>query len=125
MKRTFQPYPNDMLPNGFQYPQGYLNHAKLTDYPNCFLWWFIDQDEKGKRSWNLRNYRKSEGWKYLDDIDPIPFARNGDWAAYFDGNDHTGDPKIVVVDLGNKQNSYRLANFDAWLSHALKQSGLE
>lgn len=125
MQHSFQTYPNDMLPDGFQYPQAYLDQAKHTDFPSCFVWWFLDQDERGKRAWDLRTYCQVEGWRYLDDIDPIPFARNGDWEAYFDGKDHSGDPRVVVVDLGNKQNSYKLANFEAWLDHALKQSSLK
>lgn len=43
----------------------------------------------------------------------------------FDGNDHSGDPKVVVVDLGNKKKSYKLPSFDAWLDQALRDSGLK
>lgn len=122
---SFTPFSEDVLPAGFRYPGGYLSHAKAMSYPEYFLWWFTNVEEHGQRAWDNRHLWQFEGWLYLDEIDPIPFARNGDWAAYFDGNDHSGDPKVVVVDLGNKRNSYKLANFDAWLDQALKDSGLK
>ena len=122
---SFTPYPKSILPEGFKYPRGYLAHAVKMEYSKYFQWWFVDYQEHGPRAWDNRHYWQSEGWLYLDEIDPIPFARNGDWAAYFDGNDHTGDPRIVVVDLGNKLNSYKLHNFEAWLEKALTDSGLK
>jgi len=124
-QKSFIPFAKDILPEGFKYPEGYLSHAKAMDYPVSFLWWFSDNTKKIDSDWEFRLYWQSEGWLYLDEIDPIPFARDGDWAAYFNGNDHSGDPSIVVVDLGNKQNSYKLPNFDAWLDKALKDSGLQ
>lgn len=114
-----------LLPHEFSYPTGYLSHAESMDYPASFLWWFEDNSEELDPCWELRSHWGSEGWLYLDEIDPIPFARNGDWAAFFDGNDHSGDPKVIVADLGNKRNSYKLKNFDAWLEEALIGSGLK
>lgn len=122
---SFSPYPKEVLPEGFQYPDSYLAHAKATNYPKFFLWRFIDYEEQGKIAWENRHYWQSEGWLYLDKIDPIPFARNGDFAAYFDGNDHSGDPKIIVIDLGNKVYGREYADFKAWLDQALKDSGLK
>lgn len=124
-QKFFTPFPKELLPEGFRYPERYISHSQSMDYPKYFLWWFSDNKEKIDSDWTFRHHWQSEGWLYLDEIDPIPFARNGDWAAYFDGNDHSGDPRVVVADLGNKKNSYKLSNFDVWLDQALKDSGLE
>ncbi|WP_430511449.1 hypothetical protein [Pannonibacter phragmitetus] len=123
-QRAFTPFPSDHLPEGFVYPAHYLEHAKSLSYPMNFIWWFNDCSNGIDPDWDLRLHWQSEGWRYMDEIDPIPFARNGDWAAFFDGNDRNGDPKVVVVDLGNKMNSYKLSNFDVWLHRALQDSGL-
>lgn len=92
------------------------------DYPKTFVWWFIDNDVHGPMEWEFRLTDKNDGWDALADIDPIPFARDGDFAAFFDGNDRTGDPKVVVVDLGNEVYGREYANFDAWLERAFKDS---
>lgn len=123
-QKSFQPYPEDILPQGFRYPERYLQHAKAIDYPRHLMWGFYDSSSDGS-SWDLRYHWPEKGWVWLQGIDPIPFAQNGDWAAFFDGSDHSGDPKIVVVDLGNKEQGYELANFAAWLEVALKDSGIE
>lgn len=114
-----------MLPDGFRYPQAYLDHAKSYEYPRYFLWSFTDHEKRGPIAWDNRLHWAANGWNALADIDPIPFARNGDFAAYFDGNDHSGDPKVVVVDLGNKVYGREYANFDAWLEQAFKDSKMK
>ncbi|WP_072490575.1 hypothetical protein [Granulibacter bethesdensis] len=120
------PYPKEILPSGFSYPKNYLRFAEEVEVPDELIWWFPGEEfDHAAAEWEFRLVWKSKGWLYLDDIDPIPFARNGDWAAFFDGNDLSGDPKVVVVDLGNKENSYRLPNFDAWFDRALWDSGLK
>jgi hypothetical protein len=120
-----QPYAPELLPKGFTYPDSYLEFVDQRAVPDRLIWWFPDERfGHAKRAWEFRLHWQSKGWLYLNEIDPIPFARNGDWAAFFDGNDHSGDPRVVVVDLGNKMNSYKLQNFDAWYQMALKESGL-
>ena len=114
------------MPAGFRYAESYLRFGHEVACPDMLIWWFPNEEfGHATRAWSNRHHWQSKGWLYLDDIDPIPFARNGDWAAYFDGNDRSGDPRVVVVDLGNKENSYKLENFDAWLTQALKDSGLK
>lgn len=122
---SFTPFSEDILPRGFRYPESYLAHAAAMDYPRHFLWWFNDSSSGRDLDWDFRLHWRSEGWSALADIDPIPFARNGDFAAYFDGNDHSGDPKVVVVDLGNKVYGREYANFDAWLDQAFRDSGMK
>jgi hypothetical protein len=47
---NFNPYPNEMLPIGFIYPEHYLKLAKSTDNINydeeyVFPWWFENSDK--------------------------------------------------------------------------------
>ncbi len=121
---SFSIPPKNLLPKGFQYPEGYLTHSKTMGYPLQFLWDFIDHEEHDFIEWKCRLNPKINGWSALANIDPIPFARNGDWAAHFDGNDHSGDPIVVVIDLGNKAHGYTHENFSDWLDDAKMKSGI-
>lgn len=119
-------YSPEILPFGFSYPDGFIKISEYYNLPDGFIWWFpTDEFDHAAGEWEMRHYYKKKGWMLLDNIDPIPFARNGDWAAFFDGKDHSGDPKVVVVDYGNRKNSYTVANFNAWLDRAMIDSGLK
>ena len=48
----------------------------------------------------------------------LPFARNGTWSACFDFLDHSGNPKVIVIDLDNTENYEIFNNFDEWLKEA-------
>lgn len=50
----------------------------------------------------------------------IPFARLFDWAAYFDGDDITGNPKVYVFDLGDMPHHVCFKDFSEWLENASK-----
>ena len=126
MQSVFKSYDPEILPEGFSYPQAYLDLEKTFRPLKYFMWWLLDsRSELGQLAWELRIHYKTKGWKYFSDTDPIPFARDGDWAAFFNGNDHSGNPAIVVADLGNKENSYKMANFEVWYDNALRDAGLK
>lgn len=111
---SFTIYEKEILPNGFRFPEKYIELSKGKGMPPKFLWWFTNADsEAGKLSWELR---------HQDGDNVIPFAREGDWAAFFDGNDLNGDPGIIVIDLGNTENTYRMENFAAWYQEALEDT---
>lgn len=94
---SFTPYPPEILPSGFRYPDKYLALSRGPGLPETLVWWFPDpNDESGQRGWRNRLHWQSQGWRYLDDIDPIPFARNEEWAAHFDGSDHSGAGTVLV-----------------------------
>lgn len=123
-QRSFSPYPERVLPRGFQYPESYLEHAHEMLYPRQFPWWFIDAGtEVGELSWKTRLDRKIN-WRSLETIDPIPFARNGELAAYFDGKVHSGDPPVYVVHLPDSICIGRYDSFAAWLSKARAEGGI-
>lgn len=114
-QKNFKPYPIEILPDGFIYPARYLQLANCTKTvysDEYFQWWFQDAEtEGGKLSYELRN-DKIKGFNL------IPLAKNGDWMAYFDGNDHSGDPKVIVVDLGDLPFYMTCENFTDWLAKA-------
>ena len=112
---SFKLYAQHDLPNGFKYPESYLKLSlslnKLSSIP-YFSWWFSDAEKPLEEITNI--YYILTGKRNL-----LDFARDGDWAACFDLTDHSGDPKVFVYDLGNKENFYEKENFDEWLSFVL------
>ncbi len=122
-QRSFTPYPATLFPSGFRYPEAYLAHSKEMLYPMQFPWWFIDYAEHGRMEWKMRTDRPID-WRTPEAVDPIPFARNGELAAYFDGENHSGDPPVFVVHLPDSVCIARHDNFDAWLAAAKKESGI-
>ena len=113
---NFNPYPNEMLPTGFIYPEHYLKLAKSTDNINydeeyVFPWWFENSDKNINEIINI--YKEITGLPNL-----LPFARNGTWSACFDFLDHSGNPKVIVIDLDNTENYEIFNNFDEWLKEA-------
>lgn len=110
-QNQFRPYSDIELPSGFKYPKSYLNLSmNLNDINNIpyFSWWFSDTEEPLSEHMNI--YFNLTGRQNL-----IEFARDGDWAACFDAMDHSGNPKVLVYDLGNKENFYEKNNFEEWL----------
>ena len=116
-QNSFNPYPNEMLPIGFNYPKNYLKLAKSTytinyDKEYIFPWWFEDYGPEGALlSYELRNSQ-------ILGSNLIPFAQNGCWKAYFDANDISNNPKVIVIDLDNTENYEIFNNFDEWLKEA-------
>ena len=115
-QKNFVPYPEAMLPTGFQYPKLYLKLAESTHFINydeeyVFPWWFETAEKNLKEV--IKNYEEITGFKDL-----LPFARNGEWAACFDLTDKSINPKVIVIDLGNPSYYENFKNFDAWLKEA-------
>lgn len=118
MKREkFIPYPDSVLPRNFKYPESYLllsKDSRLLNGVENFPWWFEDGID------NLEDvakiYEELTGGGNL-----IPFARDGDWAACFKGNDTSGNPRVYVYDLGNIENKYEVDSFDNWLEFVIKE----
>ena len=114
-QKSFKPYPIEILPDGFIYPARYLqliNCTKTVQSNEYFQWWFVDSEtDGGKLSYRLRNHK-------IERLNLVPFAQNGDWLAYFDGDDRLGDPKIFVIDLSDLPFHMICENFDEWLNKA-------
>ncbi|KAA0925446.1 hypothetical protein FQ082_08315 [Psychrobacter sp. ANT_H56B] len=114
-QESFRPYPVEILPAGFIYPARYLQLANCTNTVQSdeyFQWWFLDSITEGaKLSYSLRNNK-------IKDFNLIPFAQNSDWMAYFDGDDCSADPRVIVVDLTHLPSFMIFENFDEWLAKA-------
>lgn len=123
MRHTPYLYPAELLPEGFRYPEAYVRFPEGVSLPEKFVWSFPGEGFGiAQLAWEARHDWGEDGWVCLQKIDPIPFAESGDWAAYFDGNDHSGDPKIVIIEMGNPGYVNELDNFQAWLKIALEDS---
>lgn len=119
MQSSFLPYDKEQLPEEFKYPEQYLQFSIGIDFPKGIAWWFINSDTDGGRlGWSLR--KSYSDWKNIGNRDLIPFARLNDNAAFFDGGDTTGNPRVIVIDLGNKRHSYEVESFSIWLNDAIK-----
>lgn len=112
---SFSVYSKEQLPINFTYPDSFLELSENTSVLGSvsnFSWWFEDaQSETGRLAYTLRN-------EHSNGLNLIPFARLFDWAAYFDGDDTSGDPKVYVLDLGDLPHCVELKNFDEWLDKA-------
>lgn len=111
----FNPCPKNLLPIKFIYPIKYLEiseNPKLVNHNKGyhFRWWFEDANsDVSKLSYKYRN-DKIEGFNL------IPFANNGEWEAYFDGDNHSGNPRVIVVDLSDLPFHMICENFADWLT---------
>lgn len=116
-RKKFIPYPYSALPSSFKYPESYLLLSKdlsLLNGIEYFPWWFEDGVNDPKDVEEI--YEELTGVKNL-----IPFARDGDWAACFKGNDTSGNPRVYVYDHVNIENKYEIDNFDNWLKFVIKE----
>lgn len=121
VQKKFTPYPNELLPNKFLYPKKYLEVSEnpsfiehTKDYD--FHWWFEDYGtESAEIAYKFRN-------SDVTGLNLIPFANNGDWQAYFDGDDTSGNPKVIVVDLTDLPFHIIYNNFEEWLDLAIKDT---
>ncbi|MDU2245625.1 MAG: SMI1/KNR4 family protein [Haemophilus parainfluenzae] len=93
MQTKFNLYPKEQLPENFKFPQSYIDLL----------------------------YSKAIE-KLTGVADLISFARDGDWAACFKLTDYSGNPRVYVHDLGNKDNKYECKDFDEWLAEEIKSA---
>ena len=99
-------YNTPILPDGFVFPQSYINTVKSNNIIDLEPWDFLCKDI-GKSL--------SDGYVVL---------------ACFDGSDKSGDPKVYFHDYGYSYNGedpiwdkrYYLENFSAWLESAKEES---
>lgn len=113
----FRLYTSELLPPGFKYPSKLQEYAATGQYPVIAPWWFADADSKaGKLFYSIRQH---------DGRNLIPFAKvddsRGDIAC-FDGDDSSGDPRVLMLVLDESGRSYSYASFDQWLVAALKDA---
>lgn len=114
----FQLYTTELLPSGFEYPSKLQGFAVSGKYPAIAPWWFVDANSKaGKLFYSIRQH---------DGRNLIPFAKvddsRGD-VACFDGDDFSGNPRVLMLVLDESGRSYSYESFDQWLLAALQDAG--
>ena len=125
MQNKFNLYPKDQLPKDFKFPQSYIDLSTNMEKINrlgYFPWWFENPDyENSEFEDSVELYSNA-----IKDLTGVPnllsFARNGDWAACFNLTDYSGNPRVYVHDLGNRENKYEYKDFDEWLFEEIKDA---
>ncbi|QPF74690.1 SMI1/KNR4 family protein [Roseateles sp. DAIF2] len=110
---TFNLYPSDSLPQGFVYPHQLREIAATGQHPQIAPWWFVDADSKaGKLFFSIRKH---------DGRNLVPFAKVDDGRgdiACFDGDDSSGNPRVLMLVLDESERAYSFADFSQWLESA-------
>lgn len=113
----FELYARELLPPGFSYPTEIQNFASTGEYEDFGPWWFIDAKSKaGELAYSVRNF---------DGRNLVPFAKVDDGrgdVACFDGDDSSGNPKILMLVLDDSGRLYSFKNFSEWKVAALKDA---
>jgi hypothetical protein len=113
----FQLYTKDLLPPGFEYPSKLQEYSNGGQHPMISPWWFIDAASKaGKLAHSIRLH---------DGRNLVPFAKVDDGrgdVACFDGDDASGNPKVLMLILDDSGRSYSYDDFDQWLQAALQDA---
>lgn len=111
----FAPYLANIVPHEFRYPPAFLEIAASSAPNSLYPWWFVDaSSQAGELFWKTR---RSDGRNL------IPFAKTDelDDIACFDGDDHSGDPRVLMIASSDGRN-YGFKNFAEWLSNAEKDA---
>lgn len=125
-------YNTPILPEGFIFPQSYIDTVVDNFTPDIEPWCFLCRNMGASLS-----YYGSLLIKYKNNP-LIPFAIANDQSglfndgfiilACFDGNDKNGDPKVYFHDYGYRgeeptwDKRYYLTNFSSWLELAKEES---
>ncbi|WP_194954287.1 SMI1/KNR4 family protein [Sphingopyxis solisilvae] len=111
---TFELYKDTLLPPGFKYPEKFRFMAESGSYPQIAPWWFVDAaSEAGDLFYSIREH---------DGRNLIPFAKVDDGRgdiACFDGDDHSGNPNVLMLVLDESGRAYSYRDFDNWMDAAL------
>lgn len=106
-------YSLQQLPDGFRYPQAFVDMVMSGSLPEIYPWWFIDAStETGK---GLFSRRQRDGRNL------IPFAKvDADLndIACFDGDDTSGNPAVLMLVLDESGRNYSFKDFEEWLAFA-------
>jgi len=106
----FSLYDSRILPKEFRYPDKLITISQSQERLEMDGWWFIDaQSEYAKLAYDCREKER---------MNLVPFARLFDWAAYFDGNDKTGNPPVYVFDLGDMPHYVKFNDFNHWIKES-------
>jgi hypothetical protein len=114
---AFQLYSDDLLPKEFLYPARLRAIAGSGDHPRIAPWWFVDAaSEAGRLFYNIREH---------DGRNLVPFAKVDDGRgdiACFDGDDSSGNPRVLMLVLDDSGRTYFFRDFDAWMNSALSDA---
>ena len=114
-------YTPEMLPQGFKYPNSFVDYVSQLNVPYLEPWWFLGEFPDSANSW-FSEIKKQYPSRVL-----VPFSKRGDTddVCCFDGTDTTGNPKVYYVHTfaspGWEDRGF-VQDFDEWLSVTIKHS---
>jgi hypothetical protein len=120
-----------ILPQGFNFPQSYLQLAQGHVIPDLQPWKFLFTDMPSSLSYYgamLKKYPDKPLVPFAILDDPSGASNDGYVVlACFDGDNKSGDPKVYFHDYAHPKqvdwpDRYSLANFTEWLRVAQDES---
>ena len=127
-------YNTPILPDGFVFPQSYIDTVKSNNIIDLEPWDFLCKDIGKSLSYYgalLIEYRDQPLIPFAIASDESGFFNDGYVVlACFDGSDKSGDPKVYFHDYGYSYSGedpvrgkqYYLENFSVWLESAKEES---
>lgn len=114
-------FTTEPLPDGFEYPQSFLQFIKSEPFPDLEPWWFLHKFAGTSEAW-LKTVRQQYPERKL-----VPFAKVGhtDDVACFDASAPSNDPIVHYVHTYASpgwEGRGCVVNFDAWLKNANEES---
>lgn len=114
-------YEKNELPDGFKYPEDYIEIINMDIIPDIEPWSFICEFQESSSFWMMEVKTK------YPNRELVPFAKvnYSDDIACFDGTDQSGHPKVYYIHAfassGWEDRGYT-DNFDGWLEMARLES---
>ena len=112
------------LPEGFAYPQEFLDIMSTPEIINIVPWWFLGEEKELAVFWDgvLKEQCRTQVL--------VPFAKKDDESdliVAFDGSDKSGDPKILLIHAYTRpgwENRGEWSTFTEWLTSAKRDAQL-
>lgn len=109
-------YAPKQLPEGFRFPQAFLDFVAQEPIPDVMPWWFVCTMEQTLADFWLAEIRRQYPSRAL-----VPFAKydTSDDVACFDARTPADDPVVHIVHTfasSGWEDRGQFANFAAWLA---------
>ncbi len=117
-KNLLAVYPDESLPEGFRYPERFLDMVGKVDTRWYYPWYFTPPNSDAFN--DMIEFLARQLNRNL-----VPFASlelgDGD-VACFDGSDTSGNPAVIIAILDGSGRSYGFRDFDHWEAEAWEEA---
>jgi|GEM_PF-146416 len=113
-------FEDNSLPQGFHFPESYLNLLK-NELPDIEPWWWLAPYRESSVFW-LKTLQEQFPYRTA-----IPFAKAdaSDDVVCFDGTDMSGNPKVLIIHTfcsSGWEDRGTIDSFDEWLKITMEES---